>query len=82
MIQVKFFGLARLALKINKLELEAKTVGSALEKISEMYDSISLKELKNCVIFVNGTNIVEDRRFNTKLNDGDEVHIISPSSGG
>lgn len=82
MIQVKFFGLARLALKISKLELEAKTVGSALEKISEMYDSISLKELKNCVIFVNGTNIVEDRRFNTKLNDGDEVHIISPSSGG
>ena len=82
MIQVKFFGLTRLALKTNKLELEAKTVEEALEKISDMYDSISLKELKNCVIFVNGTNIVEYRRFNTKLNDGDEMHIISPSSGG
>jgi molybdopterin converting factor small subunit len=82
MITVRVFGLTRLLIKVNRLELDANSVREALEIISSLYENITLKELKNCVIFVNGTNMLELKRFNTKVKDGDEIQILSPIGGG
>jgi molybdopterin converting factor small subunit len=82
LITVRVFGVTRLLLKVNRLEIDANSVGEALKIISNLYENITLKELKNCIIFVNGTNIIELKRFNTKIKDRDEIQIFSPVGGG
>jgi MoaD family protein len=82
MITVRVFGVTRLLLKVNRLELDANSVREALKIISNLYENITIKELKNCIIFVNGTNMNELKGFNTKINDGDEIQIFSPVGGG
>lgn len=82
MITVRVFGVTRLLIKVNKIEIDASSVADALKRINKLYESITLKELRSCVIFVNGTNIVYLKRFRTKIKDGDEMQIFSPVGGG
>ena len=82
MITVRVFGVTRLLIKVNKIEIDASTVADVLKRIDKLYESITINELRSCVIFVNGTNIVYLKRFSTKLKDGDEVQIFSPVGGG
>lgn len=84
MITVRFFGLTRLRIKVSSIQLEATTIDELLHKISEEFSNtgIVVKELKQSVIFVNGTNIQHLKLFKTKLNVGDEVQILSPAGGG
>jgi molybdopterin converting factor small subunit len=90
MIKVRVFGVMRLVLKVGYLEIaeeevEAgaiRTVEAVLKKISTSYEGTSLKELKGCIIFVNGTNVVDLKRFRTKIKAGDEIQIFSPMGGG
>lgn len=82
MITVRFFGLLRLKIDKKALTLEAKTIDELLKNINKVYPQISIFELKNSQIFVNGENITSKKLFKTKLNDNDEVHILSAAAGG
>ncbi len=82
MITVRFFGLLRLKIDNKTLTLEAKTIDELLRNINTIYPQISILDLKNSQIFVNGENIVDKKLFKTKLKDNDEVHILSAAAGG
>ena len=75
MIQVRIFGLLRLDSGISRLELEGGTVG---EVLSRLPGELEEKKIKRCTVIVNGKTAT--RR--TKLNDGDEITILSPVAGG
>ena len=64
------------------LEVEAASVGDLLPKVAAAGHGLSLADLRNSLIFVNGTAIQNLRGFKTKLSDGDEVQIFSPMAGG
>jgi MoaD family protein len=83
-ITVRVFGVMRLALKTKEILLEedVKTVEAALKAVNTKYENTTLKELKNCILFVNGKNIVDLKRFRTKLKAGDEIQIFSAVGGG
>jgi molybdopterin converting factor small subunit len=74
----------RLVLKTKEIILEEdlQTVEVVLKTVSTKYEGTTLKELKNCIIFVNGKNIVDLKRFRTKLNNGDEIQLFSAVGGG
>ena len=82
MINVRFFGLTRLKIKESSIQIEGNNLEELLKNISKQYNQLSIKELKQAVIFVNGTNIVHLKLFKTKLYVGDEVQILSPAGGG
>lgn len=82
MVKVKFFGLLRLDLKIKEIEVEALTVNEMLQKLSEQIPSMTVKDFKGYLIYVNGTPINKLKNFRTKLKDGDEVVMMNPASGG
>lgn len=75
MITVRAFGLLRLNSGISHLEMEGKSVGEVLSALPGFLDE---KEIKNCVVLVNGKTA--SRR--TKLKDGDEISLLSPVAGG
>lgn len=54
MITVRVFGVTRLLLMASILEIDADSVKGALKIISNLYEDITLKELKH---------------FNAKIND-------------
>lgn len=82
MVVVKLFGLLRLTLNTKELEIKGTSVEEVLREICKLYETINIKELRNSIIFVNGTNIVEMNRFRTKVKDGDELQLFSPLGGG
>lgn len=81
MIEVKFFGTARLALNMKSTQAEASTVDELLKKIAEQAN-VPPKKMKQFLIYVNEINIDKLQRFRTKLKEGDKVMVLSPSSGG
>ncbi|SHK24187.1 MoaD/ThiS family protein [Paramaledivibacter caminithermalis] len=81
MINVKFFGLIRLSIKTNDIDIEANTVNEALKKISQQYE-VELNALRNSIILVNDKNIIHLKMLKTRLYDGDEIKILSAGGGG
>lgn len=82
MVKVKFFGLLRLDLNIKEVEVDATSVNDMLKKLSEQIPTMTAKDFKGYLIFVNGTPINKLRNFRTRLKDGDEVVMMNPASGG
>jgi molybdopterin converting factor small subunit len=82
MVKVEFFGLYRLNYKMAECEIEANCIIDLLTKLNELNPYYSIKELKDSIILLNGKNIMDLKKFRTKLNDGDLVLIMSPASGG
>lgn len=78
MITVKLYGLLRLESGIRALNVEAKTAGQACDRLLQTTDRITRKDLRGCILLVNGRP--GSRR--TKLNDGDTVQLMSPVAGG
>ncbi len=81
MVKVLLYGIARV--KFNQKELEINA-GSIKDLLTQMAKTINVKykDMKNYLIYVNDINISDLKMFNTKLNDGDIVMLLSPSSGG
>ena len=75
MVSVKIFGLLRLDSGIKALELQGKTVGQVLSALPPELDR---KQIKRCTLLVNG----KAATARTKLNEGDELIILSPVAGG
>ncbi len=81
MVNVRLFGMARINFDKKSLQIEATSVKELVQKMAKM-TGIPEKDAKQYLIFVNEINIDKLKRFRTKLNDGDEVLFLSPSSGG
>ena len=89
-ITVKFFANFREAVGVGKIEVkEAKDVSALFQeliakfghKLSEqLYEGKSLRD--TVIVLVNGKTISLLDGLCTKLNDGDEVAIFPPVSGG
>ena len=76
MILVKLYGLLRLDSGIKEKRLEAGTVKDVLDSLAGC--GIPQKDLKGCLIFVNGVSAGKRSR----LTDGDIVVLMSPVAGG
>ena len=76
MITVKIFGLLRIESGIKEKEVAATTVQEVLQQLADC--GIDAKELRSCVILVNGKNASK----RSKLADGDTVVLMSPVAGG
>ena len=76
MITVKLYGLLRIESGIKQKQLETESVQQILDTLCAL--GISPKELKSCVILVNGTSATK----RSKLKDGDTVVLMSPVAGG
>lgn len=82
MIKVRFFGMLRLDIKESADMLEAGSIEELLKVIAAKYDKVSMEQLRDAVIFINGINMNELKRYRTGLRDGDEVMFLSSVSGG
>jgi len=82
MVHVRFFGLLRLEIKESTAMIEAENINELLEKLDAKFEKTNIKQLCSSIIYVNGVNMNQLKRYGTKLKDGDEVLFISPVSGG
>ncbi len=82
MIKVEFFGLYRLNLGVAECEVCASNILELLAEIERRYQKYTAKELRNSIIIVNNVNILQLKKYKTKLYHGDTVLIMSPASGG
>lgn len=78
MITVKLMGLLRLDSGIKELSLEAGSVKQLYDMLSERYEKLGPKQLNGCLVFING----RQGSKRSKLEDGDELILMSPVAGG
>ena len=76
MITVKLYGLLRIDSGIKERRIEAANMREVFQDLMEQ--GISQKDLKGCIILVNGKPAAK----RTKLQDGDVVQLMSPVAGG
>ena len=76
MITVKLYGLLRIESGIREWQIEAERTADVLEDL--VMQGIHRKELKGCILLVNG----KPGTKRMKLNDGDVVQLLSPVAGG
>ena len=81
MVNVKFFGTARVKFQTRSLDVDADDVKTLIEKIAKHFGR-NEKDLKQFLVYVNEKNITELKMYKTKLADGDTVMFLSPASGG
>lgn len=80
-VKVKLFGVYRVDTHISDIEINAEKLSDLLEELNriavgEHKSSISFTDAS---VFINGTNCKKKKQ---KLNEGDEVWLLSPASGG
>ena len=76
MITVKLYGLLRIDSGIRERQIEAAGMQDVFRDLAAL--GISPRELKGCMILVNGK--AASRRC--KLQDGDVVQLLPPVAGG
>ncbi len=81
MVNVRFFGMARINFDRKEEQFDAKDINQLLQQLSTA-TGVKTKELKKYIYFVNDVNIFSLKKYKTQLVSGDEVLILSPSSGG
>jgi len=82
MITVKFFGLISIDTNMRQIFANEGTVRDVLDQVKQSCPDISEQQLKQAVLFVNKEQISGNKRFSVMLNDGDELALLSPGSGG
>lgn len=93
MIKVKLNLLNIFYLKVKKksIEYEGKNVGDIISQFLEQYkekfdDNILSRNKKKLneqmIILLNGRNIKSLKNYKTRLNNGDELYLSYPLSGG
>lgn len=78
MITVKLLGLLRLDSGIRELTLEADSMKEVYTALLARSDRITPKKLNGCVILINS----RQGSKRSKLEDGDQVVLMSPVAGG
>jgi len=74
---VKVFAVLREKLGLAQIELDCDTVDDMLEIIRNLYPMI-IKDLETCNIAINTKYVTT----NVNLNQGDEIALLPPISGG
>lgn len=82
MITVKFFGLISVDNNIKQLLVKEGTVRQVLNEVRQSCPNISEQQLGQVILFINKLHVSGNKRFSVVLKDGDELALISPSSGG
>ena len=93
MIQVQFYGLLRLLLKQEKLELPAvagERVGALLERVQQQVETPFLHKLLDddrqlhagTIILVNRRNVLHLDKLETEIAAGDTIAFFPPGAGG
>ena len=82
MITVKFFGLISVNCQVRQMLVKDGTVRQVLNEIMQSCPSISEQQLRQVILFVNNQHISGNKRLSVELKDGDELALLSPSSGG
>ena len=81
-IKVKLFGVFRVDTHTAEIELEAARLKDVFGALNEKLGGVQMDsglEFKDAVVYLNGENC---RKKSQKLNNGDEVWLLSPASGG
>ena len=92
-VTVKLFGVLRMDTHLAVETLNIEKVGDLFASLNERVDAVYLKNkesnpllehpdelaYKHTVMFINGERC---KSKNQKLNDGDEIWLLSPASGG
>lgn len=80
-VNVKLFGVYRIDTHIAHTEIEAQKLSDVLDELNKMAtgENKSSISFSDATVFVNGEHCKKKKQ---KLNDGDEVWLLSPASGG
>lgn len=78
-VKVKCFGVLRIDSKIDKAEIEAGSIADVFPAISGLIEGDMTVSYDQALVYLNGERCTSKRQ---KLNDGDEVWLLSPASGG
>ena len=80
-VNVKLFGVYRVDTHISDIEVVADKLSDLLKELNNIATGEHKSSLSftDASVFINGEHCNKKRH---KLNDGDEVWILSPSSGG
>ncbi len=82
MVKIVFYHLLRSKYDIKEFEVRSGTINNILSQIKEKFPIIDLDDFKNCVVFINDTKVVHQSKFNTIINEGDEVVFTHFVGGG
>lgn len=80
-VNVKLFGVYRVDTHIAHTEIEAERLSDLLNELNRIAtgENKSSIAFTDATVFVNGEHCKKKKQ---KLNDGDEVWLLSPASGG
>ena len=81
-IKIKLFGVFRVDTHIAETEIDADKLKDVFSALNEKLGHIQMDsglEFKDALIYINGEPCAKKSR---KLNDGDELWLLSPASGG
>lgn len=84
MVHVKLFGLLRLDTGLRELELDADSVKALYPQLlaearrANPDTKITAADIDGCIVVINGAQ----GRKGSRLNNGDEVWLMSPVCGG
>ena len=90
-VDLNLLNIFVLRVKKNTIQYEGDTVGDVVSQFLAEYkdlldDSILSKNKKKLnpqmIILLNGRNITYMKNYKTKLNEGDQIYISFPISGG
>jgi len=78
-INVKCFGVIRMDSKIASAAVSATRVADIYDRINDLIEADFKIGPGDALVYINGERC---RSNKTKLNDNDEVWLLSPASGG
>ena len=80
-VKVKLFGVYRVDTHISDIQITADKLSDLLKELNDIAtgEHKSSLSFSDATVYINGEHCKKKRQ---KLNDGDEVWFLSPSSGG
>ncbi len=80
-VKVKLFGVYRVDTHISDIEITADKLSDLLNELNKIAtgEHKSSLSFSDATVYINGEHCKKKKQ---KLNDGDEVWFLSPSSGG
>lgn len=81
MVHIKFFGTARVKFGKKEMDADAKNVKELLKIVADEF-GVTVKDMKQFLVYVNEVNINKLSMWRTKLYDADQIMFLSPASGG
>lgn len=80
-VKVKLFGVYRVDTHISDVEITADKLSDLLGELNKLAtgENKSSIAFSDATVFINGEHCKKKKQ---KLNDGDEIWLLSPASGG